>query len=193
MQKKTNANLIQSYDNRLLILKSVLNCVCTDLNFNILPLSDQFGPSLDPVVDILIVSKETENGGNAVIERRKDLQLSPTELIVLDVIAENQITLSSTQLRDFELQVNNCEYYIRSKWNELMSNLNIQTDYFEIILRQYKSGLRSYHYITHLSSIFKIHENLSLYPNSIIIPLSVFFHDLIYDVQKLDNEERSAI
>ena len=55
---------------------------------------------------------------------------------------------------------------------------------------QYSEPHRDYHTLKHLEQIYKELEALTLDP---IVEFTIFYHDIIYDVEKNSNEEQSAL
>lgn len=68
---KVLKELIESYDRRVQGLQEFLNDVKPSLKYEIVPLSDPFGPSIsDPELQCIVVSEETRRGGEAVNKKR---------------------------------------------------------------------------------------------------------------------------
>jgi predicted metal-dependent HD superfamily phosphohydrolase len=55
---------------------------------------------------------------------------------------------------------------------------------------QYSEPHRHYHTLKHLEHLYKELEMVALNP---VLEFAIFYHDIIYDVSKQDNEEQSAI
>lgn len=55
---------------------------------------------------------------------------------------------------------------------------------------QYSEPYRHYHTLKHLEYIYKELAGITLDP---IVEFTIFYHDIIYDVQKSNNEEESAL
>lgn len=63
--------MIEPYDQRVQKLQDFLNDVKPSLKYEIVPLSDPFGPSIsDPELQCIVVSEETRKGGEAVNRKR---------------------------------------------------------------------------------------------------------------------------
>lgn len=61
--------LIEPIDKRICDVKHFLNDICPELDINIVPIADVFGPTKDdPTMDMIIVSKETVRGGDKINE-----------------------------------------------------------------------------------------------------------------------------
>lgn len=87
---------------------------------------------------------------------------------------------------------------LENLWLDLSKTLELPTaaakEIFDQISTHYSSPKRKYHNLAHLYSIFK---NLSFYDNLIsnasTLHLAIWFHDIIYDTRKKDNELQSAL
>jgi len=86
--------------------------------------------------------------------------------------------------------------FIQVRWKELMNNLKVDTfldKWFNIVRNHYSEPWRYYHTIKHI-------EELLLYFDSYreklkrpeLCALSIWFHDVIYDPKRNDNEEESV-
>lgn len=63
--------LIEPYSRRVQKLQEFLNDVKPSLQYEIVPLSDPFGPSVsDAELECIVVSEETRRGGEAVNRKR---------------------------------------------------------------------------------------------------------------------------
>lgn len=60
---------------------------------------------------------------------------------------------------------------------------------WEEIEQKYSTPNRHYHTIEHLEHIYKELDEILLNP---ILEFAIFYHDFIYDVRRVDNEEESA-
>ncbi len=79
---KVLKELIEPYDQRVQKLQDFLNDVKPSLTYEIVPLSDPFGPSIsDPELQCIVVSEETRKGGDAV--NRKRVENVRTLLVVI--------------------------------------------------------------------------------------------------------------
>ena len=54
----------------------------------------------------------------------------------------------------------------------------------------YSNTNRFYHTLSHLENIY---SKLKPFPLNSAIEFSIFYHDMVYDIQKVDNEEKSAV
>lgn len=65
--------------------------------------------------------------------------------------------------------------------------------YWNKLEKAYSSKSRYYHNLSHLQHLFEeLDEASKLISNMEIISMSVFYHDIVYNVRKKDNEEQSA-
>lgn len=63
--------LIDPIEKRMSEVKHFLTDICPELDINIVPITDPFGPTKDdPTMDMIVVSKETVKGGHKVNEGR---------------------------------------------------------------------------------------------------------------------------
>lgn len=80
-------------------------------------------------------------------------------------------------------------------WKQLMESLSCfeQKEMFDHLLLSYQEPSRHYHTKQHLISCF-IHYEMcqAKMKDPLIVALALFYHDVVYDVHRLDNEQRSA-
>lgn len=63
--KKKHRELIDSTDKRVKAVQEYLNLVKRTIQYEVVPITDPFGPTVtDPTIDALVVSKETLKGGD---------------------------------------------------------------------------------------------------------------------------------
>lgn len=87
--------------------------------------------------------------------------------------------------------------FIEEVWDMLSYQLSIpKADSRKIlkeIIEKYTEPHRSYHNLSHLYSMLMMAEEYyDFIENPILFELSIWFHDLIYDPKRNDNEEKSA-
>ncbi|KKN42319.1 hypothetical protein LCGC14_0714380 [marine sediment metagenome] len=88
--------------------------------------------------------------------------------------------------------------YLRNDWINLTSkysdNEELIVDMFNLIEKCYNSSFRYYHNLSHIENMLSESENfrtnVSDY-DSIIF--AIWFHDIVYNVKKSDNEIKSAV
>ncbi|TRY96526.1 hypothetical protein DNTS_017768, partial [Danionella cerebrum] len=108
LKNKVLKELIEPYDQRVQKLHNFLSDVKPLLKYEIVPLSDPFGPSItDPDLKCIVVSEETRKGGEAVNKKRLENGLA--ELVLYEIqllkdahradIEEEKISSSSLRSR----------------------------------------------------------------------------------------------
>ncbi len=87
---------------------------------------------------------------------------------------------------------------LKIRFQNLLENFtndqNIISEYWKEIEKSYENKKRFYHTLNHLTEIFihfDLHKNLIESPSA--FQFSIFYHDIIYDVTKGNNEEKSAV
>ena len=85
---------------------------------------------------------------------------------------------------------------INEKWAELTAftnNKEFKDNLLSDIKKSYSSPGRSYHNLDHLLSLLTLcEESVAVLQNPIVVGFSIIYHDIIYDTQRRDNEEKSA-
>ncbi|MEO1449000.1 MAG: hypothetical protein AAFV07_05690 [Bacteroidota bacterium] len=80
-------------------------------------------------------------------------------------------------------------------WEETLEGLRVNDpaarDYWSRLEAGYTGVSRHYHNLEHLSTMFGVLQPLSL-EHPWLVRLAVWFHDLIYDIKRKDNEAQSA-
>lgn len=108
LKSKVLKELIEPYGTRVQKLRDFLNDVKPSLQYEIVPLSDPFGPSVsDAELQCIVVSEETKRGGEAVNRKRAENGLA--ELVLYEIplikdahraeIEEEKISSSSLRTR----------------------------------------------------------------------------------------------
>jgi predicted metal-dependent HD superfamily phosphohydrolase len=85
-----------------------------------------------------------------------------------------------------------------SKWQALAAKLGLDESKSEevgdYLLAQYSGSDRHYHNVRHIVSMLDGFESLKAkFEQTVAAELAIFFHDVIYDAARSDNEEQSAI
>lgn len=87
----------------------------------------------------------------------------------------------------------NLEERFSTLLSEYTNDYNLTTFLWKNIDKYYSEEHRSYHNKTHLIELFKYFD---LYKDNLdnpdIVAFSIFYHDIIYNIWKKDNEEKSA-
>lgn len=103
VNKKFKSQL-QAYEMRKSHVMAFIAKADPSVTIEILPINDVCGPTgHEPNIQALIVSKETQAGGDTVNEVRKEKGLSPLEVFVVDILGGKE-KLSSTTLRQMEYE-----------------------------------------------------------------------------------------
>ena len=90
LKHKILYELIDSVENRIENLKSYLIDVNDNINYNIVPIYDHFGPSIEiEQLECLVVSEETLRGGEKVNEKRIEKKLKELDLYITKLVEEN--------------------------------------------------------------------------------------------------------
>lgn len=77
-------------------------------------------------------------------------------------------------------------------WKRLGVN-SFDLQVYDFIVESYSEKNRKYHTLTHVSSCLKKFQDIKanlLFPDS--VEMAIWFHDVVYDAGKSDNEEQSA-
>jgi predicted metal-dependent HD superfamily phosphohydrolase len=87
--------------------------------------------------------------------------------------------------------------YLRAQWVSLASrrtsNLSLIESLFNSIVDHYSESERVYHNLSHIQSLFFLSESLlDKIQNRDAVYFAIWFHDVIYDTKRSDNEEKSA-
>lgn len=86
---------------------------------------------------------------------------------------------------------------LQENWWELAEQVGLSKDMIHEswaeIFSAYQGAERFYHNLTHISDMLKLweqHRSQLQYPN--VLALCVWFHDIVYQADRKDNEQRSA-
>ncbi|KAK5579413.1 hypothetical protein RB653_009096 [Dictyostelium firmibasis] len=85
-----------------------------------------------------------------------------------------------------------------NKWNKIIKISKIEkleeTDkWWNVINQRYNEKQRYYHNLAHINELLNLEEQFnSKLKKSEVVQWSIWFHDIIYDPTKSDNEEQSA-
>lgn len=103
VNKKFKSQL-QTFDTRKKHVLEFTNKIDSSLTIDILPIKDVCGPTgYEPNIQALIVSKETQAGGDTVNKVRTEKGLSALDIFVVDILGGEE-KLSSTTLRQMEYE-----------------------------------------------------------------------------------------
>jgi len=87
--------------------------------------------------------------------------------------------------------------FLHSRWVSLASqrapNLALIESLFDSIVEHYSASERAYHDLSHIQSLLALSESLlDKVQNRDAFYFAIWFHDVIYDTKRSDNEEKSA-
>lgn len=87
--------------------------------------------------------------------------------------------------------------YFTEQWKKLCNSLRVGADKKQqtvsFLIEQYTAPTRHYHTVNHINQVLRKIASLKTEFNDInVAMLAAFFHDVVYDVSKKDNEEQSA-
>ncbi|XP_067144110.1 bifunctional coenzyme A synthase [Centruroides vittatus] len=106
LKKKILWELIKPIDQRISALKEFLTDIDPTISYNIVPIYDPFGPSIEvPGYDCIIVTEETLKGGYRVNEERKKRNMPELKIYKIPVLSDpernafEELKISSSSLR----------------------------------------------------------------------------------------------
>src|SRR5215813_13950649 len=87
--------------------------------------------------------------------------------------------------------------YLRAQWVSLASrrtsNMSLIESLLNSIIDHYSESERAYHNLSHIQSLFSLSQSLvGKFQNPDAVYFAIWFHDVIYDTKRSDNEEKSA-
>jgi predicted metal-dependent HD superfamily phosphohydrolase len=87
--------------------------------------------------------------------------------------------------------------HLREIWDQLTakycSDIELKARFYLEIERKYTSGRRHYHNLHHIAALLQFCEQYAgELINRDVVTFAVFYHDIIYNVLRKDNEARSA-
>jgi len=87
--------------------------------------------------------------------------------------------------------------FLKGQWDSLVSvytsDKTIQDDAFQILKQKCSEKGRFYHNLSHVKTLLTLLESLKdKIQDHNVIRFSIWFHDIIYDTKRNDNEEESA-
>jgi len=102
---KKNKQVINDYSKRFESLNNIIKKKFPNSSYTISKLENDFGPAaIEGKVDALIVSEETSNKGEILNTLRKNKNLPPVEVVIVDmVLAEDGRRISTTRIKNSEI------------------------------------------------------------------------------------------
>ncbi|CAG9860581.1 unnamed protein product [Phyllotreta striolata] len=106
LDSKILNEFIEDCVKRMNAVKDFLYDICPELEYNIVPIQDPFGPAIvDPTMELIVVSKETVRGGEKINTIRKERNLGVLDIIPVELVDEpnskppEEAKISSSSLR----------------------------------------------------------------------------------------------
>lgn len=84
------------------------------------------------------------------------------------------------------------------RWNELVralpkSSEELAGKWWQVIESRYSEPQRAYHTLHHLEAMFVWYDRIAhLFQAPLTVSMAIFFHDIIYEPTRSDNEQQSA-
>ena len=105
---KKGKNLVNDYQKRFSVLKSVIEKNFPNSSYEISKLENDFGPAvIEGSVKALVVSEETSNKILLLNELRAERNLSPVKTVVVPmVLAKDGKAISTTRIKNSEIDSN---------------------------------------------------------------------------------------
>jgi pantetheine-phosphate adenylyltransferase len=102
---KKNKQVINDYSKRFESLNNIIEKKFPNSSYTISRLENDFGPAaIEGKVDALIVSEETSNKGEILNTLRKNKNLPPVEVVIVDmVLGEDGRRISTTRIKNSEI------------------------------------------------------------------------------------------
>ncbi|WP_109829836.1 HD domain-containing protein [Reichenbachiella versicolor] len=84
--------------------------------------------------------------------------------------------------------------FLQSRWDKLTCDLpDVKTDFYNQIIELYSNSKRHYHNLNHITALLRLVQQYRyLLKSPQTIEFAVWYHDVIYNVSKSNNEESSA-
>ncbi|WP_224311672.1 MULTISPECIES: hypothetical protein [Nostocaceae] len=89
------------------------------------------------------------------------------------------------------------ENFLYYQWQQTLQHFSVDktsaTQVFTHLIQAYSSPHRHYHTLKHISCVLQTIQTLGTYAQDLArVELAAWFHDVIYDTQAQDNEEKSS-
>jgi predicted metal-dependent HD superfamily phosphohydrolase len=100
-------------------------------------------------------------------------------------------------MTDFFRTDENALSQLREQWNDssgfYRADEHLKAKSFKVLREKYSEEGRFYHNLSHIKALLDLFESLKdVIQDHQAIGFAIWFHDLIYDTRRSDNEERSA-
>eukprot|EP00475_Leptophrys_vorax_P033070 TRINITY_DN5170_c0_g2_i1.p1 TRINITY_DN5170_c0_g2~~TRINITY_DN5170_c0_g2_i1.p1 ORF type:complete len:349 (+),score=88.48 TRINITY_DN5170_c0_g2_i1:558-1604(+) len=199
LKKKKFAKLLQDFNVRAERVVDFVKLVWPQITCVTEELTDIYGPSIYEEVEVLVVSRETRSGGEMVNKKRVEIGRKATELVVLELVGGADADdvngkMSSTYIRQWKAMHD----FLQAHWQGLCQKLGIDAEvsnkWWRKIKQLYSEPQRYYHTLFHIESLIKQYDQFEGklgFPE--IVQLSIWFHDVVYQPTRTDNEEQSVL
>ncbi|XP_023337100.1 bifunctional coenzyme A synthase isoform X2 [Eurytemora carolleeae] len=88
--RKTLCELIEPLEKRISVVKEFIQTVNRNISHNVVEITDPFGPAIvDPDIECIVGSTETEKGCLAINEKRKEKELKPLDIHIIDLVQDD--------------------------------------------------------------------------------------------------------
>ncbi|KAI9322806.1 hypothetical protein BX666DRAFT_660801 [Dichotomocladium elegans] len=116
LKSKKFREQIQPIEDRLKSVRDFLHTVRRGLEYEIVPITDPFGPTItDPAIQALVCSKETESGGIAVNDEREKRNFPHLALRIIDVISSESASVDGDDMGSLKISSTWIRQYIAGK------------------------------------------------------------------------------
>ncbi|KAI9006156.1 hypothetical protein BC832DRAFT_518332, partial [Gaertneriomyces semiglobifer] len=100
LKRKKEYNYMQPIDDRVAGVKAFLTMICGSLQYEVVPITDAYGPTrYDDLLQAIVGSQETLGGCTAVNKLREENGLNPLDIFTIDVISSGGTTVSDMSLK----------------------------------------------------------------------------------------------
>ncbi|CAO3665264.1 unnamed protein product [Umbelopsis vinacea] len=121
--RKKHRDLIASTEDRIKNVEDCLKIFRQDIEYDVMPMSDAFGPTItEEQIEALVVSTETVAGGQAVNAERAKLGWAPLQLRVIDVISPSMTSVQGHDISALKISSTWIRNYLASQQQESTKN-----------------------------------------------------------------------
>jgi len=104
LRNKKFKEQLESIDTRITRVQQFLETIRRDLNYEVVPIYDAYGPTItDAEIQAIVVSRETSSGANSINEERVKKGFQPLHISIIEVISSSNPSLSNDELKNFKL------------------------------------------------------------------------------------------